>query len=73
MDVAVETCHCIRVLVLLNCTLMGKASHHCLMLMTLCPCRSWDDASVSPIVRQSLLHWAYELTEADFKAMRNGL
>ena len=36
-------------------------------------CRSWDDASVSPIVRQSLLHWAYELTEADFEAMRKGL
>ena len=25
-----------------------------------------DDASVSPVVRQTLLHWAYELTEADF-------
>ena len=73
MDVAVETCHSIRVLVLLNGTLMGEALYHCLMLIILCPFRSWDDASVSPIVRQSLLHWAYELTEADFEAMRKGL
>lgn len=29
--------------------------------------KSHDDASVSPVVRQTLLHWAYELTEADFK------
>ena len=34
--------------------------------------RTWDNPSVSPIVRQSLLHWAYELTEADFEAMRKG-
>lgn len=27
----------------------------------------WD-ISVSPIIRQSLLQWGYELTEADFKA-----
>jgi len=27
---------------------------------------SFDDVSVSPVVRQTLLHWAYELTEADF-------
>jgi len=27
----------------------------------------WDDKSVSPVIRQSLLHWAYELTDADFK------
>ena len=27
---------------------------------------SYDDASVSPVVRQTLLHWAYELTEEDF-------
>ena len=26
-----------------------------------------DDEQVSPVVRQTLLHWAYELTEADFK------
>ena len=25
-----------------------------------------DDASVSPVVRQTLLHWAYEISEADF-------
>ena len=30
--------------------------------------KSWDDASVSPVVRQTLLHWAYELTEADMRA-----
>ena len=29
--------------------------------------RRWDDKSVSPVIRQSLLHWAYELTDADFK------
>ena len=28
----------------------------------------WDDASISPVVRQTLLHWAYEITEADVKA-----
>ena len=28
--------------------------------------KHWNDASVSPVVRQTLLHWAYELTEADF-------
>ena len=27
---------------------------------------SFDDVSVSPVVRQTLLHWAYELSEADF-------
>ena len=32
--------------------------------------RRWDDASVSPVLRQTLLHWAYELTEADFEQMR---
>ncbi|CAK0783705.1 hypothetical protein CVIRNUC_006904 [Coccomyxa viridis] len=35
--------------------------------------KTWDDPSVSPVVRQSLLHWAYELTEADFEAMRKGV
>jgi hypothetical protein len=25
-----------------------------------------DDPSVSPVVRQTLLHWAYQLTDADF-------
>lgn len=28
---------------------------------------SYDDVKVSPVVRQTLLHWAYELTEKDFK------
>lgn len=28
---------------------------------------SFDDASVSPVVRQTLLHWGYALTERDFK------
>lgn len=28
----------------------------------------FDDESVSPVVRQTLHHWAYELTEADYKA-----
>ena len=33
-----------------------------------CTCgQAYDDASVSPVVRQTLLHWAYELAEADFK------
>ena len=27
---------------------------------------SYDDESVSPVVRQTLLHWAYELNEHDF-------
>ena len=36
-------------------------------------CRRWDDKSVSPVIRQSLLHWAYELTEADFKTIAKNL
>lgn len=27
---------------------------------------AFDDASVSPVVRQTLLHWGFELTEAEF-------
>ena len=27
----------------------------------------FDDATVSPVIRQTLLHWAYELTEADWE------
>eukprot|EP00127_Corallochytrium_limacisporum_P000916 Clim_evm12s32 gene=Clim_evmTU12s32 len=27
--------------------------------------KSFDDTSVSPVIRQVLLHWGYELTEAD--------
>ncbi len=29
---------------------------------------TFDDASISPVIRQSLLHWGYELTEADAEA-----
>ena len=29
-----------------------------------------DDPSVSPVIRQTLLHWAYELSEADYDAWR---
>ena len=25
----------------------------------------WDDASVSPVIRQTLLHWCFEVTERD--------
>jgi len=28
----------------------------------------WADAAVSPVIRQTLLHWAYELSEADYRA-----
>jgi len=32
-----------------------------------------DDVSVSPVVRQTLLHWGYELSERDLAAvMDNG-
>jgi len=27
---------------------------------------AYNDASVSPVVRQTLLHWAYDLNEADY-------
>jgi len=30
--------------------------------------KSYDDPTVSPVVRQTLLHWAYELQEADFRS-----
>lgn len=30
---------------------------------------AWNDAGISPVVRQSLLHWAYELTEEHYKKM----
>ena len=32
--------------------------------------KHWNDATVSPVIRQSLLHWAYELTEEDFDRTR---
>ena len=28
--------------------------------------KKYDDVTISPVVRQTLLHWAYELTEHDF-------
>ena len=31
---------------------------------------AFDDPAVSPVVRQTLLHWGYELTEADFLVAR---
>lgn len=39
--------------------------------------RSYDDEKVSPVVRQTLQHWGYCLTEADFgvgaeKVKKNG-
>lgn len=30
--------------------------------------KSFDDYSVAPVVRQTLLHWAYELNEKDYNA-----
>jgi len=30
--------------------------------------KAYDDATASPVVRQTLLHWAYELNRADFEA-----
>lgn len=30
--------------------------------------KPFDDYSVSPVVRQTLLHWAYEVNEEDFDA-----
>lgn len=35
--------------------------------------RAFDDASVSPVVRQTLWHWAYALTEADYEAYAKSL
>mmetsp|Transcript_6618 Transcript_6618/g.24573 ORF Transcript_6618/g.24573 Transcript_6618/m.24573 type:complete len:255 (+) Transcript_6618:19-783(+) len=29
---------------------------------------SYDDTAISPVVRQTLLHWAYEITEKDLRA-----
>ena len=30
--------------------------------------KTYDDESVSPVIRQTLLHWGYVLTEADAEA-----
>ncbi|PRW44939.1 Cysteine histidine-rich domain [Chlorella sorokiniana] len=35
--------------------------------------KRWNDASVSPVIRQTLLHWAFELTEDEFDRMRRQL
>lgn len=32
--------------------------------------KSWSDFTVSPVKRQGLLHWAYELNEEDFLAKK---
>ena len=32
--------------------------------------KSFDDETCSPVVRQTLQHWAYRLTEADYLAFR---
>jgi hypothetical protein len=29
--------------------------------------KSYDDAEVSPVIRQTLQHWGYTLTEKDYK------
>ena len=29
--------------------------------------KSYDDETVSPVIRQVLLHWGYELTNEDLK------
>jgi len=31
--------------------------------------RAWDDPQASPVTRQTLLHWAYHMTRADFDAL----
>ena len=31
--------------------------------------KSWNDVTVSPVVRQTMLHWAYEITENDVHAV----
>mmetsp|Transcript_126893 Transcript_126893/g.237200 ORF Transcript_126893/g.237200 Transcript_126893/m.237200 type:complete len:376 (-) Transcript_126893:185-1312(-) len=33
-------------------------------------CASFDDAKISPVIRQVLQHWAYELTPADLEAYK---
>merc|ERR1712151_719570 len=31
--------------------------------------RSWNDPSASPVTRQTLLHWGYELTKSDWEIL----
>jgi hypothetical protein len=38
-----------------------------LIAKCMCERKEFDDTSVSPVVRQTLLHWAYELTRGDFE------
>lgn len=35
--------------------------------------RRFDDVSVAPVVRQSLLHWGYELTAADMRSTKGAI
>ena len=35
--------------------------------------KRFDDGAVSPVIRQTLLHWAHELTEAEFESVRASL
>jgi len=35
--------------------------------------KRFDDGAVSPVIRQTLLHWAHELTEAEFDSVRASL
>ena len=37
--------------------------------------KSYDDVEVSPVIRQTLQHWGYTLTEKDYKihAKKKGL
>ena len=34
------------------------------------PSRRFDDTTISPVIRQTLLHWAFELSEADYEGWR---
>lgn len=33
---------------------------------------TFDDLSISPVIRQTLQHWGYVLTEKDFKSYAKG-
>ncbi len=33
---------------------------------------AWDDGAVSPVIRQTLLHWAHEVTEEDVRRHASG-
>ena len=57
----------------MQCMVLGKGltmlADHGWWLQILAKGTVYNDASVSPIVRQSLLHWAYELIEPHFQQM----